>query len=190
MSVNPKNLRRFLKHLANVSVKYKQKEKAKEDLEKHVEQLKADAMEKRSRKKIQEGFDKLNEKISTVLEKESEILSMRGADIAKVKDLMKKVEETESKMVQVENKCDELKQKIESINDIKIQREQRIIELEKKIQKSAKKREVIPGLSDKLAELEARFEKMKASGKYDISVLDKMKFKLDALRLKATIAGN
>ena len=186
--ISASGLRKFLKHLAVVSSKYKDREEAKDKLKKHVTKLRSSVVGKKTKKKIMSEFEHLEKKISMVLQKEAEILRLRGGDVANYKALMSRISENSDRVKMIDKQFSELKDKVEKMHDIKLDRETRIKALEKRIERGNTKKQALPELSAKLQFLEQKYLEMKNSGKYSDGDLDKIKFKIDSLKVKAAVS--
>ncbi|MFH1641645.1 MAG: hypothetical protein ABIC04_01970 [Nanoarchaeota archaeon] len=185
--INTTGLRRYIKHLAIVSDKYREREDARDGLKKQIKKLTASSLGKKTKQHIMNEFRDLEKQVSIVLNKESEILRMKteGVDY---KNLMQEIGVNRKEIDEIKNSVVELNRKIDTLVDTKLGREVRIKKLEKRIKVSHKKKKELPVVSDKLMLLEKKYMQIKDDPKYTKEMLDKIKFKIDTLKVKTAIS--
>jgi len=173
--VNPAGLSLFMRHLAAVTKKYDDRDKARESLGNHLRKLK-----KRSTSK---DASDINNKIDFVLEKEMEILKLRKKDSHLYDDLIDEIEKNKNRMEQLNSSLRDLKQDIKKFTQSKLSREERINRLEKKI-KIGRNRKGLDGLSRQLDFLESKYNELKNNPNIGSLQLTRLKTKIDSLKIK------
>ena len=120
---------------------------------------------------MDEELRELDRKISSVLEKEKQLLGIKQGESFASKVLMDKVMENKAMIGQVYNSINRLEEGLKNYIGVKTQREKRINELEKKIKAQAKQDKLyqhskkdISLLKNKLKALEATYNILKNKG--------------------------
>ena len=150
--ISPSHVRRFFTSLCTVSGRYERKHHAIKGLDKQLEKIRKD-----SKGKLDAGdIPALKSKINGVLESEKKILGHTRAETAKEKGLFEKIDELEHELQQAKQERDNaieqnskqihelndallsIKMRMEAFIEHKKEREERIIELEKKIKGKAR----------------------------------------------------
>lgn len=145
--ISPSHVKRFFASLCAVSGRYEKKLHAIKDLDNQLEKIK-----KYSKGKLDAGdIPRLKSKINEVLESEKKILGHTRAETAKEKGLLEKIDELEHELQQAKQERDNaieqnrkqihelndallsIKMRMENLIEHKKEREERIMELEKKI---------------------------------------------------------
>ena len=149
--INPSQVRNFFVSLCSVSSRYEKKHHNIEDLNKQLEKIK-----KYSKGKLDTGdIPGLKSKINEVLESERKILGHNRAETAKEKELFEKIGELEHELQLAKQERDNaieknrkqihelnaallsIKTRMDKFIERKEEREKRIRELEKKINKKS-----------------------------------------------------
>jgi prefoldin subunit 5 len=144
--VNPSQLKSFVRKLCIISSRYEKKQKAVENLDKHVDKL---AKSKKIKKS--DALSGLRSKIDEVLDAEKKIMGYRKSELSVEKDLKIRIENLEKDLLQARTERDKavkynrerikeindsltsIKSKITEVADSKRERTRRLAELEQKI---------------------------------------------------------
>ncbi len=144
--INPKGLKRFVRHLCVIAHKYNNREKARADLQEQLQKLKRFSSKK---KEMDEELKELNAKLSLVLEKELQLVGIKQDESIRSKELLTAINENKNKIDQIKESVNEIKERIRNYIEAKSEREIKIDRLEQKI-KSQFLREKIDGLKKRL----------------------------------------
>ena len=150
--IDPAALKEFVRHVCIVIKKHHEREEARTGLERQIKKIKTISLAKNPKRwLIEKELKALNNKISLALEKESKLLGMGEKDSAVILELKNKIQQLERELMEKEKsetealaknkeKIEEmdytlkaLKGKIEEIAVVKVEREKRIKELERRI---------------------------------------------------------
>lgn len=150
--ISPSQVKSFFSSLCTVSSRYGKRQKAMQDLDKHLEKLQKQPKFKNLLKS--DDISQLKSKINEVLGSEKKILGNKKLQATKENELIGKISSLERELEQArlerDNALEENKQKIHELNiallsvktrmekliEHKREREKRIRELEKKINKN------------------------------------------------------
>ncbi|MFH2028252.1 MAG: hypothetical protein ABIJ08_03900 [Nanoarchaeota archaeon] len=187
--INTSGLRRYLKHLALVSNRHHEREEAHDSLRKQIGKLKASALGKKTKVKIMAEFEELEDMISLVLEKEQAILDSETGNPQAYRKILKEIEDNRKEIMELNKVVTQQERKIKNFDIMKLERELRLKDLEKKIKSVHKKRKELPALSNKLMLLETKYNEMKDNPSYNRKDLHDIKFKIDSLKVKAAVSN-
>lgn len=185
--ISAEGMKDFVKRLALASSRYKEKENAQKGLQRQIKKLKASALGRKTKDKIMGEFDILEKKINLVLEKEAEILAGRKGS-SSYKSFKQEIEKNREEIDKIQDSITELKEIVVGLAQTKFGRETRIKKLEKKIKAHHTKKKALPSVSQKLEFLEKKYNAMKDDPRHSKSDLDRVKFRIDSLKLKATLS--
>jgi len=174
--IHPRRLKSFVRHLCLISKKHKDRENALVDLKKQIDKIKKVS----SKKDITDEMNKLDTRISLVLEKERVLLGVNQGEHASSKALMSNVEKNKEKIGQINDSLVDIRKKLKGYIQVKTEREIKINELEKKIRAKANKKENVSLLKSKLKKLESMYDKLNKEG-VDVS---RVSSKIEDLKLR------
>ena len=184
--IDPAALKEFVRHVCIVIKKHHEREEARTGLERQIKKVKTISLAKNPKRwLIEKELKVLNNKISLALEKESKLLGMGEKDSAVILELKNKIQQLERELIEKERsetegltknkeKIEEmdytlkaLKSKIEEIAVVKVEREKRIKELERRIkgapptatQKTLLLRGQIKALEEKYNKMRSRYSR-------------------------------
>ncbi|MBW2984631.1 hypothetical protein KY361_05920 [Candidatus Woesearchaeota archaeon] len=201
-AMDPRVLRSFLRHLMLISKKKKIKIKAQQELSKHISKLKE--AKKLDPKRLKRSLERLDKKISDVIEAERklaavgredpEIVKMLKDEIIQLKDRLKTVEmernkyatEHKEKMEDLGAELTRARTKLSAYAKKKIEREERIKELMEKIKATPVKEHEIIAAKKQLESLERKFRQLSRTA-YGKERLSKLKERIDELKQKLAV---
>ncbi len=178
--INPAALKDFVRHVCIAARKHHEREEAKTGLEMQIKKVKQASLAKQPKRwLVEKELEALNKKISMVLEKESQLRGTEEKDSADIAELKNKVQQLERELAEKERSESEelsknkekieemgyalkaLKDKIGEIAAVKIEREKRIKELERRIKGTPTETQKTLLLKGQIKALEERYNKMK-----------------------------
>ncbi len=169
--VNPVLVKRFLRHLVLASRRINEREKARQQLKKHIDKIKRVSVNKPEL--LDRELSGLSAKINKLLDAEYNLLNLRRKDARTIVQLDSKVRELESMLIskteknyrslaRIEESFKRLQLYLEKQERLRKEREQRMQELEEKIQQRILQRNnEIAKIEHKLDELERVYSRLK-----------------------------
>src|SRR3989338_5011785 len=109
--IPPEGFRKFLRHLAMVCGKYKDRDDARDGLQNQIKKLKASSLGKKSKEKIMDEFKILESQVHEVLDKETEIMKMGHG----YPDVLREIEENRTEIDTIRDALAEIKQSLHTI---------------------------------------------------------------------------
>jgi len=159
-----------LKRIGEITARIDEREKAKVQLEKHIEKLKD--------KPSQHNLKKLNNLVQLALEKESNLARSQILESKRFKELNSTIDTLRKEHVSMEDQIDEMKESVQGYDKLKKHEERKQKALEKKTAKPRKKPNA--AITRKVKALEAKYKKL--TKKYSKNQLRPIKAKIDSLK--------
>ena len=161
--IPPEGFRKFLRHLAMVCGKYKDRDDARDGLQNQIKKLKASSLGKKSKEKIMDEFKILESQVHEVLDKETEIMKMGHG----YPDVLREIEENRTEIDTIRDALAELKQSLHTIRHKK------------------QKTPDINALLLRIKLVEQRYTILKRDPRRSRQRLEKIKYHIDTVKLKA-----
>lgn len=168
--------------------KNKEQENKKKKVKKQLDKIKKIGPKN---KNIKKEIEKLERYILDALFLEEQILNKENQDFSKIQNQINELKSTEQpsqlklRIEKLENLIGELASRVESYMDVETQRDQRVEEVQKKIQKNLNTNfKELMELSKKIINMEDKLEKLRESEKLDEKHLSSIEQKIESLREK------
>jgi len=173
-SINSAGLKHYMRHICSVT---KKSIKEEEPRKKAVEEVNSYF----GNDEIKDQLAELKRKVSTILDNEFDAMDYKKREEESSIKLREQLDENKQSLAELRLTVEEIKKEVETILDLKYTREKRIKVLENKIESHHKKTKP---LSKKLNELEQKYKKLKSNKQASGELLNKLKEKIDSLKLK------
>lgn len=197
--LNVNTLKGFIKGIIVAQTKLKEKDVARNELNKHLVKVKKLAAAKKpSVNAIKKHISEIEGKVNTVLQKEAKLIRSSAYENKTITELKKKINNMEEEIAQkdaqnmnllklnddhfriLNETIDTLKERIDSYISDKSERDRRVKALEEKIKKKVE----IKGVNERLMELEEKYKQLEQKGESEEEDLSRIRSRIDSLKLE------
>ena len=161
-------LERFVRHLSLASKRIEERKNARKELTTQLTKVKKVSLAKPRKSIVEKELKELEDRIARVLETESKIMQRQEYDESQY-DVLKK-------------KLAVIEERLGSYLTERGERRKRVTELEEKIRKSAKNKEIAL-IESQLNDMEKKYIEFKKKG-YNKNILNKIKSRIDSLKAR------
>jgi DNA repair exonuclease SbcCD ATPase subunit len=154
-------LKSFVRNMAIIARKHKEREEARAELEAQIERVKRFAAKK---KDIDLELKDLDKKVSKVLEKEAKLLGVQRGERYAAREIIDNVTDNREKIKRINDTMALIHKKLDSYVKYKTARQARIDELETRIKEKFYKKKNVAMLRNKLKRAEIQLKRLKKKG--------------------------
>ena len=130
--IDIKRVRYFFNHVVTAHIRISKRDKAKTELKTHLDDIRGvPGISKTVR--VEEALNQLEEKIHNTLQKEKELITENRAEVVRVKELTREVEQLRKKLREAEEKI--IIKNVEDVPKKKVSDIRSILRMEKQIKK-------------------------------------------------------